>query len=117
MRDLRVGASTRRAALGAADLERPAGEHRRPLAGMFRVQGLLGKSASCWNYGCLMGLFENFGGFLWDADDSSWGSRSFLRVFGSFVASCAAVLWLCVVFWHEVQVIVFDLRGEITRLS
>ena len=27
-----------RAAQGAADLERPAGEHRRPLAGMFRVQ-------------------------------------------------------------------------------
>ena len=38
MRDLHERLTTRRAALGAADLERPAGGDRRPLAGMFRVQ-------------------------------------------------------------------------------
>ena len=38
IRDVHEGLTTRRAALGAADLERPAGEHRRPLAGMFRVR-------------------------------------------------------------------------------
>ena len=62
------------AAQGAADLERPAGEHRRPLAGMFRVRGVPGKSSSCVQHGCLLGLFGNSWGFLWDADDSSWGS-------------------------------------------
>ena len=62
------------AAQGAADLERPAGEHRRPLAGMFRVRGVPSKSSSCVQHGCLLGLFGNSWGFLWDADDSSWGS-------------------------------------------
>ena len=33
-----MGFTTRRAALGAADLERPAGGDRRPLAGIFRVR-------------------------------------------------------------------------------
>ena len=59
---------------GAADLERPAGEYRRPLAGMFRVRGVPGKSSSCVQHGCLLGLFGNSWGFLWDADDSSWES-------------------------------------------
>ena len=74
IRDVHEGATTRRAALGAADLERPAGEHRRPLAGMFRVRGVPGKSSSCVQHGCLLGLFGNSWGCLWDADDSSWGS-------------------------------------------
>ena len=60
--------------LGAADLERPAGGDRRPLAGIFRVRVVPGKSSSCVQHGCLLGLFGNSWGCLWDADDSSWGS-------------------------------------------
>ena len=41
-KDVHTGLSTRRAALGAADLERPAGGDRRPLAGMFRVRVVAG---------------------------------------------------------------------------
>ena len=60
--------------LGAADLERAEREDRRPLAGVFRVPHVPGKSSSCVQHGCLLGLFGNSWGFLWDADDSSWGS-------------------------------------------
>ena len=42
IRDVHEGSTTRRAALGAADLERPAGGDRRPLAGIFRVRVVLG---------------------------------------------------------------------------
>ena len=59
---------------GAADLERAEREDRRPLAGMFCVRGVRGKSPSCVQLGCLLGLFGNSWGFLWDADDSSCGS-------------------------------------------
>ena len=41
---------------------------------MFRVRGVPGKSSSCVQHGCLLGLFGNSWGFLWDADDSSWES-------------------------------------------
>ena len=62
------------AAQGAADLERPAGGDRRPLAGIFRVRVVAGESSSCVQHSCLLGLFGNSWGFLRDADDSSWES-------------------------------------------
>ena len=52
-RDVHNGFTTRRAALGAADLERPAGGDRRPLAGIFRVRVVPGKSPS----GCHTAVF------------------------------------------------------------
>ena len=53
IRDVHKGFTTRRAALGAADLERPAGGDRRPLAGIFRVRVVPGKSPS----GCHTAVF------------------------------------------------------------
>ena len=70
-----MGFTTRRAALGAADLERALRENRRPLAGMFRVRGVPGQSSSCVQCGGLWGLFGNSWGCFWDADDSSWDAR------------------------------------------
>ena len=58
-------------------LERAAREHRRPLAGMFRVRGVPGKCSSFVQHGCLLGLFGNSWGFLWDADGTSVCCRLF----------------------------------------
>ena len=58
-------------------LERAAREHRRPLAGMFRVRGVPGKCSSFVQHGCLLGLFGNSWGFLCDADGTSVCCRLF----------------------------------------
>ena len=60
-RDVHKGFSTRRAALGAADLERALREDRRPLAGIFRVRAVSGQSASWVQDGCLLGCSGTLG--------------------------------------------------------
>ena len=67
-----------RAAQGAADLGRPAGEHRRPLAGIFRVRVVPGKSPSgChtavfWVVRELLGSLLSLVGPPWRGLGTSW---------------------------------------------
>ena len=71
-RDVHEGFTTRRAALGAADLERPAGETppppRRDVPRARCGRQLLQRCVTRW----YQKLFGNSWGCLWDADDSSW---------------------------------------------
>ena len=73
-RDVHERLTTRRAALGAADLERAAREAPPPPSRDVPRAGCVCKLLD----GCVtrwyQELFGNSWDFLWDADDSSWGS-------------------------------------------